>query len=323
VPLGPFVVAVEDANGRTVTTDSSTVTLTLSHGTFADGTTTVSAAAVNGVATFNNLVINAAGSYVLRATDTNAGLDPGYAPFTVNGPVKLAFAQQPTNTTAGTAISPPVTVAVEDTGGTTVPVDTSTVTLALNGGTFAGGGNTATAAAVKGVASFGSLVISTAGAYTLTASDGTLTGATSSSFVVQAALKVTAVDDAVVGTGANQFSYAGAWTHVAGTSVPNCYKGTVSFTDTANDSATISFTGTRIKLYVAERLDRGIAAVSIDGGTEVTVDEYAASDAGDVLVYTSAVLAPGKHTLKVRDTGTHDARSSGIRVSIDRVDVVS
>src|SRR5262249_34172695 len=100
VPLGPFVVAVEDIAGHTVSTDASTVTLTLSHDTFANGSTFVTAPAVNGVATFNNLVINVPGSYVLRATDTNPNLDPGYAPFTINASssaTKLAFAQQPSN----------------------------------------------------------------------------------------------------------------------------------------------------------------------------------------------------------------------------------
>src|SRR5262249_38126763 len=62
-------VAVQDANGNTVTSDTSTVTLTLSSGTFAGGSNTVSATAVNGVATFSNLVINTAGSYTLAASD--------------------------------------------------------------------------------------------------------------------------------------------------------------------------------------------------------------------------------------------------------------
>jgi hypothetical protein len=62
-------VAVQDASGNTVTGNTSTVTLTLSSGTFAGGSGTVSAAAVNGVATFGNLVINTAGTYSLAATD--------------------------------------------------------------------------------------------------------------------------------------------------------------------------------------------------------------------------------------------------------------
>jgi len=60
-------VAVEDSNGNTVTSDTSTVTLTLSSGTFAGGSNTVSAAAVNGIATFGSLVINTAGTYTLAA----------------------------------------------------------------------------------------------------------------------------------------------------------------------------------------------------------------------------------------------------------------
>src|SRR5207302_1829837 len=68
-PLGPFVVAVEDSAGHTVSTDASTVTLTLSHGTFANGAAFVTAPAVNGVARFSNLVINTAGTYTLSAGD--------------------------------------------------------------------------------------------------------------------------------------------------------------------------------------------------------------------------------------------------------------
>jgi uncharacterized repeat protein (TIGR01451 family) len=323
--LAPFVVAVEDIAGHTVSTDSSTVTLTLSHGTFAGGATSVTAPSVNGVATFSNLVINAAGSYVLRATDSNPNLDPGYGPFTINpaGATQLAFVQQPSNVNAGSAVTPAVTVAVEDSFGNTVTSDASTVTLTISsGGTFAGGGTTTTATAVNGVATFSNLVISTAGTFTLAAGDGSLTGATSAPFTVTGTQTVTTVDDAVLGTGPNQFNYVGSWSHVTGTTIPGCYDGTVSYTDTANDSATISFTGTQIKFYVAERNNRGIAAVSIDGGTTTNIDEYAAQDAGDVLVYTSPVLAAGSHTFKVLNTGTKNASSTGTRVDIDRVDLI-
>jgi hypothetical protein len=325
MPLGPFVVAVEDIAGHTVSTDASTVTLTLSHGTFANGSTSVSGPAVNGVATFSGLVINTPDSYTLRATDTNPNLDPGYAPFTINGgatATKLAFIQQPTNASAGATISPAVTVAVQDANGNTVTGDTSTVTLTLSSGTFANGSNTATASAAGGVATFGNLVINAAGSYTLAASDGSLTGATSSAFTITAQT-VTTVDDAVQGTGMNQFNYVGAWNHVTGTVIPNAYLGTVSIDGTTNDSVTISFTGTQIKLYTGERSNRGIAAVSLDGGAETNVDMYAAADAGNVLVFTSPVLASGTHTFKVRVTGTHDASSSGTIVCIDRVDILS
>jgi hypothetical protein len=324
VALAPLVVAVEDINGHTISTDFSTVILTLNHGTFADGTTSVTAPSINGVATFTGLVINTPDSYVLRATDSNPNLDPAYGPITISTatPAKLAFVQQPTSAHTGATITPAVTVAVEDSSGNIVTTDTSTVTLTLSSGTFASGSNTVSVAAVNGVATFNNLVIGAAGTYTLSAGDGTLTGATSNPFTISSQT-VTTVDDAVQGTGLNQFNYAGAWTHVTGTNIPNSFDGTVSYTDTANDSVTITFVGTQIKLYVAERNNRGIGAVSIDGGAATNIDEYSATDAGDVLVYTSPVLASGTHTLKLVNTGLRNANSTGIRVDVDRVDILS
>ena len=135
-------------------------------------------------------------------------------------------------------------------------------------------------------------------------------------------VKVVTVDDSVRGTGLDQFKYSGSWSPVVNTSIPNCYDGTLTFTDATNDTATMVFTGTQIKLYAGMRNDRGIISVSIDGGSAVLVDEYAAQDAGDVLVYTSGVLVPGTHTLTIRNTGTHNANGVGTRVDIDKVDII-
>jgi hypothetical protein len=131
----------------------------------------------------------------------------------------------------------------------------------------------------------------------------------------------TIVDDSVQGTGQNQIHHVGSWTHVTNTNIPGAFDGTVSYTDRANDFATIQWSGTQVELFIAQRNNRGIAAVSIDGGPETLVDEYAANDAGNVLAFTSPVLASGMHTFKVRNTGTHDANSLGTRVDIDRIDL--
>ena len=68
--ISPAVqVSIEDANGNVVTGDTSTVTLTLSSGTFASGSNTATAVASGGVATFGSLSINTAGTgYTLTAT---------------------------------------------------------------------------------------------------------------------------------------------------------------------------------------------------------------------------------------------------------------
>ena len=63
-------VAVTDAFGNVVTSDTSTVAIAVASGPggFAVGSTT-SVAAVNGVATFSNLILDTAGSYTLSLSD--------------------------------------------------------------------------------------------------------------------------------------------------------------------------------------------------------------------------------------------------------------
>src|SRR5262249_7256960 len=157
VAISPAVtVKVEDQFGNVVTSNSSTVTLTLSSGTFEGGSTTATATASSGVATFSNLKIDTAGSYTLSGTDgalTGSGASNS---FTISPAAasKVVFGQQPTNATAGVAISPAVTVKVEDTFNNVVTSNSSTVTLTLSSGTFEGGSTTATAAASSGVATF-------------------------------------------------------------------------------------------------------------------------------------------------------------------------
>jgi autotransporter-associated beta strand protein len=104
------------------------------------------------------------------------------------GTSMVAFGQGPSNAIAGAAISPSITVDVENSAGQIVTSDTSNVTLSLgsnpSNGRLLG---TLTVAAVNGVATFSGVEIDSAGnGYTLVASDGGLTPATSSSFNVAA-----------------------------------------------------------------------------------------------------------------------------------------
>ena len=144
-------------------------------GSFATGSTT-SVTAVNGVATFSNLVLNTAGSYTLSASD--GSLTNGTsAAITVSAAsaAKVVFQQVPTTGTAGNALQS-VTAAVEDQFGNIVTTDNSTVTLSVASGpgSFTSG-STISVTAVNGIATFSNLVLNTAGSYTLTASDGSLT----------------------------------------------------------------------------------------------------------------------------------------------------
>jgi hypothetical protein len=89
------------------------------------------------------------------------------------GGTQLVFGQQPTSTSTTTAISPAITVLIEDSLGNVVSSDNSTVTLSF--GNNPGGGNlsgTLTVAAVHGVATFSNLSINSPGnGYTLVATD--------------------------------------------------------------------------------------------------------------------------------------------------------
>jgi len=136
----------------------------------------------------------------------------------------------------------------------------------------------------------------------------------------------TTTDDAARGSGLGQFTYVGNWIHCVGPpNGPNCsslyYNGTNSADNSTGDYATLQFSGSGIRYYATGDGNRGIAAVSIDGGPETLVDLYGPQQ-GNVLAYTSPPLVNGTHTLKVRVTGAKNPLSSSTYVTIDRVDLI-
>lgn len=97
---------------------------------------------------------------------------------------KLAFVQQPTNTSAGASITPAVTVDVLDSGNRIVANSSAAVTMAIStnpgSGTLSG---TTTVNAANGVATFSNLSINRPGnGYVIRATSGSLTAATSNGF---------------------------------------------------------------------------------------------------------------------------------------------
>src|SRR2546425_1228942 len=152
-----------DALGNPVPSFTGSVSIAAGNnpgGATLSGTTPV--AAVSGVATFFDLSLNKTGTgYTLTAsasgfapvTSTAFDITPGTA-------TQLAFAQQPSTTVAGVAISPAVQVTALDAAGNPGPGFTGSVTIALGnnpGGSTLGG--TTAVATVNGVASFSTLKI--------------------------------------------------------------------------------------------------------------------------------------------------------------------
>ncbi|HSD31080.1 MAG TPA: Ig-like domain-containing protein [Gemmatimonadales bacterium] len=191
----PVTVQIQDVNGF-LTTSNASVTLAITTGTGTSGAhlsggTQVTVAAVNGTATFSSLSIDSAGTNY-RLTASSGTLTTATSnTFTISAGAanKLVFGQQPTGTTAGANISPPVTVRILDALGNQTTSGAS-VTLVITPGTGTTGANLSgggALAAVNGVASFGALSIDSAGTgYTLRATSGALTQATSNTFNIAA-----------------------------------------------------------------------------------------------------------------------------------------
>jgi len=162
--ISPAVtVQVLDQFNNLVITDTSNVSVAIGAnpgGSTLGGTTTV--AAVGGIATFNTLSLDKVGAgYTSTGGDGSLG---GATSSTFNitpaAANHLLFGVQPSNTVAGVAISPAVTVQVLDPFNNLVTGDTSNVTIAIGanpgGGTLSG---TTTVAAMGGIGTFGTLSI--------------------------------------------------------------------------------------------------------------------------------------------------------------------
>ena len=184
--IAPAVkVEVRDASGAIVTGSSAPVTLALgaTNNATLTGTTTVNA--VDGVATFDDVTVTTAGSYVLLASSPNL-TGATSATFTVAAAAasRLAFKTALPSSVDGGVTLATVEVAVQDAHGNQV-ASNAAIVLALgnntNGATLSG---TLTRNAVAGVAAFNDLKIDRSGVFTLQATSAPLTAVTSGNLTV-------------------------------------------------------------------------------------------------------------------------------------------
>jgi mannan endo-1,4-beta-mannosidase len=135
---------------------------------------------------------------------------------------------------------------------------------------------------------------------------------------------VVVIDDAVTGDGSGRWTYSEGWTHCTSCEPEpgvEYHENTQSWSAVAGATATLAFTGTRVTYRGVTAGHHGIAAVSVDGGAEVMIDLYRPTKTGDMPLWTSPVLAPGDHTLRVRVTGARNPAAASTEVTLDRVDV--
>lgn len=159
--LPAVVVEVRDAAGERVCESSAVVTIAKASGT---GTLsgTLTATAVCGLATFDNLTISQAGAFTLRAT--SPGLTSVTSPsFTVGTLASAAVVSQPARFVLGAAFGRPVRVELRNADGDRID-STRTVTVSLESSSEpATMGGTLAKPAVAGVATFDDLTIALTG----------------------------------------------------------------------------------------------------------------------------------------------------------------
>ncbi len=218
-------------------------------------------AADAGVHTFTGLTLKTAGNETIAATDKTTSAVTGSTTIAVNPATAthLAFVQQPTSVTAGSSITPAVTVRVYDAYNNLVSVDnTDRVTLSLGANSSPGSlSGTTTVTVTGGTATFGNLSINQAGSYTLVAGSGSLAGATSSSFSVTTVPVSGSTVIESFDSGLGSYQEVGASVPSASTSTTAAHDGTSGLLDTngndwiyRNDAASQVTPGDTISVWL-------------------------------------------------------------------------
>jgi hypothetical protein len=302
------------------TTTGDTDTITLTSVCKLSGVTAV--AAVNGVATFSDLVIDTAGACTLTATDSTRTLTTANsALITVipGAPTHLAFVTPPPATVTGTGtVLPAFEVAVEDAFNnidSTVTGSTDTIVLSSTCGL----GGTPTEAATAGAATFTNISFTGTGTCVLTATDSTRTltvaTATTSVGTPQPAISIstkTGYLDAALALGISGGAGAGAVTYtvtngtatgctISGSSLKATTAGTCLVTATkaaASPYAAALSAATTVTISSAPKILRFAGAPTVGRRSSVTITGYNFSGRPKI---TSNVA--GFSAVVARDTG--------------------
>ena len=282
-PITPAIkVQVLDAAGNPVSGVSVALSLSGTSAAIPPAQTTDAA----GIATFASVAINAAGTYQLTAKDAADGLTVASSIFTITTgtAASMAFSAQPTGTTAGSPLTPPVVVHVTDSATNAVAGVSVTLTKKTGPGTVSGTLTQTTDA--SGNATFGNLSAnlsaSLANAYQLTASSGSLPPVDSNPFTITAAAAANiafatqptntasgaAINPAVVLKVTDTFGNAVAGAAVALTLAPGS-TGILSGTavQTTDSSGNATFSGLTINLAGVKQLTATTGSLTVNSST--------------------------------------------------------
>jgi methyl-accepting chemotaxis protein len=128
---------------------------------------------------------------------------------------------------------------------------------------------------------------------------------------------VTTIHHDVVGSGLGQIEYTENWRH----STANLESArSDAYCGMPGDTATIRFVGTKIRYFGGPESNRGMIALSVDGGPESVVDQYGTTR-DRTLFWESPTLPRAEHTLVVRVTGDQNPLSRYIWVTLECVEI--
>jgi trimeric autotransporter adhesin len=119
---------------------------------------------------------------------------------------------------------------------------------------------------------------------------------------------------------ASAITYTGTWKRVA---LSGASGGYVKKSGNTGARATFSFSGRTIGWVSTLGPDRGKADVWLDGVKVATIDLYTPTSQKARLVWTSPTTGPGSHSLQIRVLGTRNASSTGVRIDLDCLLVLS
>jgi adhesin/invasin len=337
VAISPAVtVQLQDAFGNSVATSGTNVTMALASGTGTLAGTTTQPTNGSGVATFANLSIAAAGAKTLTASSTGlTSTTSGSFAITAAAASKVVYIQQPTNRAAGAAITPAVTVQVEDQFNNAVAGAGVSVTIALTTGTGTLGGTLTQATNASGLATFGDLSVDLAGSKNLTASSSGLSSAVSSAFTIAAAAvnKVAFIQEPTGATAGAAISPAvtvqlqdtfGNNVSTSGTSVVmSIASGTGTLSGTATQSTNASglatFANLSINLIGAKTLRAASTGLVPDTSASFAISAGAATRVAFTQQPTSAtagaLLSPAV-SVQLQDASGNPVTTSGVFVTL-------
>ena len=112
--------------------------------------------------------------------------------------------------------------------------------------------------------------------------------------------------------------WKGAWTTSQSAALSG---GSQRAASSSGATATFYFSGTAVRWIGSRSPAYGKASVSVDGGSPITLDLYAAKPLYRQVLFGRSGLPNGPHTLTIKVLGTKRAEATGTHVSVDAFDV--